>query len=77
MLKTYIVDTIKNCLGEAVLRSTHNACFESKIRKFGIPLQAPVLLYKSGVQGGIHFTDIQATCAISNSVVSKTALMSN
>ena len=25
--------------------------------KIGIPLHTPVLLYKSGVQGGIHFTD--------------------
>ena len=41
---------------EAVLTSTHNVCFGSKIRKLGIPLQTPVLLYKSGVQGGIHCT---------------------
>ena len=32
--------------------------FLSKIRKIGIPLHTPVLLYKSGVQGGIHFTDM-------------------
>ena len=25
--------------------STHNVCFGSKIRKLGIPLQTPVLLY--------------------------------
>ena len=31
---------------------------ETKIRKIGIPLQTPVLLYKSGVQGGIHYTDM-------------------
>ena len=36
-------------LGEAVLTSTHNLCFGAKIRKMGIPLQTPVLLYKSGV----------------------------
>ena len=30
----------------------------AKIRKIGIPLHIPVLLYKSGVQGGIHYTDI-------------------
>ena len=36
---------------EAVLTSTHNLCFGSKIRKIGIPLQTPVLLYESGVQG--------------------------
>ena len=38
-------------LGEAVLTSTHNLCFGAKIRKIGIPLQTPVLLYKSGVRG--------------------------
>ena len=38
----------------AVLTSTHNLCFEAKIRKIGIPLQTPVLLYKSGV----YCTDI-------------------
>ena len=32
--------------------------FWSKIRKIGIPLQTPVFLYKSGVQGGIHRTDM-------------------
>ena len=35
--------------GEAVLTSTHNLCFGAKIRKIGIPLHTPVLLYKSGV----------------------------
>ena len=43
---------------EAVLTSTHNLCFGAKIRKIGIPLQTPVLLYKSGIQGGIHCTDM-------------------
>ena len=43
---------------EAVLTSTHNLCFGAKIRKIGIPLHIPVLLYKSGVQGGILFTDM-------------------
>ena len=38
--------------------STHNLCFGAKIRKIGIPLHAPVLLYKSGVQGGIRVTDM-------------------
>ena len=32
-----------------VLTSTRNLCFGAKIRKIGIPLQTPVLLYKSGV----------------------------
>ena len=43
---------------EAVLTSTHNLCFGAKIRKIGIPLYNPVLLYKGGVYGGIHYTDM-------------------
>ena len=38
--------------------STHNLCFRAKIRKIGITLHTPVLLYKSVVQGGIHYTDM-------------------
>ena len=38
--------------------STHNLCFGEKISKIGIPLVTLVLLYKSGVQGGIHYTDV-------------------
>ena len=38
--------------------STHNLCFGEKIRKIGIPLHAPVSLYKSGVEGGIHCMDM-------------------
>ena len=34
---------------EAVLTSTCNVCFGSRIRKLGIPMQSPVFLYKSGV----------------------------
>ena len=45
-------------LEEAVLTSTHNLCFGAKIRKIGIPLHTPVLLYKSGAQKGIYFTDM-------------------
>ena len=45
-------------LRRAVLTSTHNLCFGAKIRKIGIPLHTPVLLYKSGVQRGIHYTDM-------------------
>ena len=37
------------------LTRTHNLCFGPKIRKIGIPLQTPFLLYKSGVYGGIYF----------------------
>ena len=36
-------------LEEAVLMSTYNLCFGPKIRKIGIYLHSPVLLYKSGV----------------------------
>ena len=32
--------------------------FWSKNKKIGMPLHIPVLLYKSGVQGGIHYTDM-------------------
>ena len=52
----------KNRLGEAVLTSTQNLCFGAKIRKIGIPLHTPILLYKSGVQGGIYYTDMFALC---------------
>ena len=45
-------------VSEAVLTSTHNLCVGAKIRKIGIPLHTPVLLYKSGVYGGIHYTDM-------------------
>ena len=41
--------------GEAVLTSTHNLCFESKIRKVGISLQTLVLLYASGGMRGYRF----------------------
>ena len=38
--------------------STCNLCLGIKIRKIGIPLQTPVLLYKSEVQWGIHYMDM-------------------
>ena len=38
-----------DCLAKAVLTSTHNLCFGAKIRKIGILLRTPVLLYKSGI----------------------------
>ena len=31
--------------------SANNVCFGAKIRKIGIPLQTPILLYKNGVYG--------------------------
>ena len=40
------------CL-QAVLTSTNDRCFASKVRKIGIPMYIPVLLYESGVYGGI------------------------
>ena len=43
---------------EAILTSTHNLCFGAKIREVGISLHTPVLLYKSGVQGRIHYMDL-------------------
>ena len=59
-----IVGTHLNRLAEAVLTSTHNLCFGAKIRKIGIPLQTPVLLYKSEVKRGIHCTDMFSWCKI-------------
>ena len=44
-------------LAEAVLTSIHILRFGAKI-KIGIPLHTPVLLNKSGVQWGIHYTDM-------------------
>ena len=38
--------------------STHSLRFGAKIRKIGIPLHTPVLLYKSGVSGDIHCMDM-------------------
>ena len=58
MLKTLIMGTLGNCLGEVVLMSTHNLCFRLKMRKIGITLYTPVLLYKSGVHGGMHYMDV-------------------
>ena len=45
LLKTLIAGTRQNHLAEVVLMSTHNQCFKAKT---GIPLNTPVLLYKSG-----------------------------
>ena len=50
------VGTRQNLLAQAILSSTHNVCFGSKIRKIGMSLQTPVFLYKGGVEEGIHFT---------------------
>ena len=48
-----------NHLAEAVLTSTHNLCFGAKIRKIGIPLQTPVLLY---IKVGFKGVNISRTC---------------
>ena len=37
-----------------MIMSTHNLCFGAKIRKIGIPLHTPVLLYKVGFKGYSH-----------------------
>ena len=44
--------------GGSVGTSTHNLCFGAKIRKIGIPLHTPVLLYKVGFRG----VNITRTC---------------
>ena len=54
----YTIEPPRHRLAVAVLTSTHNLCFGAKIRKIGIPLHTPVLLNKSGVQGGVHYTDM-------------------
>ena len=46
LLKTLIVGTCYKRVAKAVLTSTHNLCFGSKIKKIGIELLTPVLLYK-------------------------------
>ena len=47
-------------LTEAVLTSTHNVCFGSKIRKLGIPLQTPVFLHY--IKVGFTGLYISRTC---------------
>ena len=48
--------------------STHNLCFGAKIRKIGIPLCTPVLLYKGGLKGlyisRTFFPDVYSNCSI-------------
>ena len=44
--------------GKAVLTCTNNLCFGAKIRKIGLPLHTPVLLYKVGFKG----VDASRTC---------------
>ena len=51
--RIFLIYLLKTLIVEAVLMSTHNLCFGEKIRKVCYPL-----LYKSGVQGGIHYRDM-------------------
>ena len=52
LFKTYYILWVHIRPAEAVLASTHNLCFGAKIRKLGIPLRTPVLLYiKVGFKG--------------------------
>ena len=53
--KTLIVGTRKNRLAKAVLTSTHNVCFGSKIRKLVIPLQTRFFFFyiKWGLRGDL------------------------
>ena len=57
----------KNRLVEAVLTSTHNLCFEAKIRKIGIPLYTPLLPYKSGVRGNVFLMKNVSGAILKNS----------
>ena len=43
--ENFLAQNIDCGLGKAVLTSTHNLCFGTKIRKIGIPLLTPVFLY--------------------------------
>ena len=43
--KTQIVGTLQNCLGEAVLTSTHNLCFEQKYEKYESFLSAKLSIF--------------------------------
>ena len=44
--------------GQAVLTFTHNLFFGPEIRKMCIPLHTTVVQDNSGVQEGIHCTDV-------------------
>ena len=51
LLKTLIVGTRLNRLSEAVLTSTHNLCFEAKIRKNVYPCKPQIYYIKVGCKG--------------------------
>ena len=44
---------------ENILTSTHNVCFESKIRKLGTPMQTAVFPY---IKVGFKVVNISRTC---------------
>ena len=50
----YLLTRLCNIVDEAFFIDV-SICFGAKTRKIGIPLNTPVLLYKSGVHGGIFF----------------------
>ena len=58
LLKTLIVGTRSNRLKEAVLTSTHNLCFRSKIRNMYTPVNPSFTLLKWGVRGCTLHVDI-------------------
>ena len=41
-----------------LMTSAHNLCFGTTIRKIGLPIKNPDLLYKSSVYGDTHCTDM-------------------
>ena len=58
LLKTLIVGTRKNRVGEAVLTSTHNVCFGSRKRKIEYPCKPQLNYIKMRFIGGKLFMDL-------------------
>ena len=58
MFDTFLIFAQNIDCGYTLEPPAHNLSFGAKIRKIDIPLHTPVLLYKSGVYGGIHCTDM-------------------
>ena len=67
----------KNRLREAVLTGTRNLCFGVKIRKIGILLLTPVVLYKGKVFGGTLYAPITLRNRTSNLLYVKNHLLNN
>ena len=58
ILDIFLIFALKHrllVLIEAVLTSTHSRCFRAKIRNDFI-----IMIYKSGVKGCLHYTDMFA-----------------